>query len=144
MAKIKKKENLKSSELEFFSSGVKNFFKRTNEPLEKIAQKIGVSSSSVCSWKYGKTFPDIPNFLKLVGCGLSPFEIMNKELESIARNNDKEYLVSKNEKEIEFLKRSSISSEISAQYLAELEKENFALKQEIADFKNRLKEKQLK
>lgn len=139
MPKIKKNENLSKTELEIFSSGVKNFLKRTEFRSEKIAEKIGVSSSAICSWKYGKTFPDIPNFLKLVGCGLSPFEIMGKDLEYIARINDKEYLVSKNEKEIEFLKNSSISSEISAQYLAQLEKENFDLKQEIADFKSRLK-----
>lgn len=125
--------------LKFFSNGLKNFLERKKLNTRDIANILNITDSSVSSWKYGRAFPDVPNLIRLFVLGLSPFEIMDKTLEFFARNGDKEYLVSKNEKEIEFLKNSSISSEISAQYLAQLEKENFDLKQEIADFKSRLK-----
>lgn len=122
-----------------FSVGVKNFLERKKLSTRDVANFLKITDSSVSSWKYGRAFPDVPNLIKLFILGLSPFEIVDKTIEFYVRIGDKEYLISKNEKEIEFLKNSSISSEISAQYLAQLEKENFDLKQEIADLKSRLK-----
>lgn len=138
MAKIKKNKDLDKTELEIFSSGVKNFLKRSGVRSEEIAKKIGVSASSVCSWKYGKTFPDVPNFLKLVGCGLSPFEIMEKKLELVARINDNEYLIDKNVKEIDFVKKSSMSGAMANDYVQHLCEVNFELREIIEDLKNRL------
>ena len=123
--------------LKFFSAGFKNFLDRKKISTRELANFLKITDSSISSWKYGRAFPDVPNLIKLFVLGLSPFEIMDRTLEMFARIGDKEYLLNRNEKEMEFLKNSSISDEISSSYLAQLEEENFNLKQEIENFRKR-------
>ena len=121
--------------LDFFSKGFKNFLERKKISTRDIAKWLNITDSSVSSWKYGRAFPDVPNLIRLFALGLSPFEIMDKTLEKFVRIGDCEFKIDRNEKEMEFLKNSSISDEMTAGYLAELEKENFELSEKIKDFR---------
>lgn len=124
--------------LDQFSKGFKNFLERKKLTTRDIAKILNITDSSVSSWKYGRAFPDFPNLIRLFMIGLSPFEIMDRTSEKIARIGDCEFRYQKNQKDIDFIKSSSISDEITAEYLAELQKENYELDQEIKDFyKNR-------
>ena len=121
--------------LDFFSKGFKNFLERKKISTRDIAKWLNITDSSVSSWKYGRAFPDVPNLIRLFALGLSPFEIMDKTLEKFVRIGDCEFKIDRNEKEMEFLKNSSISDEMTAGYLAELEKENFELSEKIKNFR---------
>lgn len=121
--------------LDFFSKGFKNFLERKKISTRDIAKWLNITDSSVSSWKYGRAFPDVPNLIRLFALGLSPFEIMDKTLEKFVRIGDCEFKIDRNKKEMEFLKNSSISDEMTAGYLAELEKENFELSEKIKDFR---------
>lgn len=121
--------------LDFFSKGFKNFLERKKISTRDIAKWLNITDSSVSSWKYGRAFPDVPNLIRLFALGLSPFEIMDKTLEKFVRIGDCEFKIDRNKKEMEFLKNSSISDEMTAGYLAELEKENFELSEKIKNFR---------
>lgn len=121
--------------LDLFSKGFKNFLERKKISTRDIAKWLNITDSSVSSWKYGRAFPDVPNLIRLFALGLSPFEIMDKTLEKFVRIGDCEFKIDRNKKEMEFLKNSSISDEMTAGYLAELEKENFELSEKVKNFR---------
>lgn len=73
--------------LEDFSKGVRFFMKREGLKPKDISEVLGVSESTVKGWKYGRAFPDIPNYLKLIEIGLSPYDIMGQALELFAELN---------------------------------------------------------
>lgn len=124
--------------LELFSEGFKNFLNRKKLSTKSVAQKLGVTDSAVSSWKYGRAFPDIPNYLRLVGLGLSPFDIMGDKLELQARINDYEMRIEKNLAIINFANRSRYSDKISQDFVDFLEKENSEFREKIDDYKMRL------
>lgn len=125
--------------LNFFSVGFKNFLERKKFSTKDLALKLGVSDSAVSSWKYGKVFPDIPNYLKLVKLGLSPFDIMDLRLELQARINDCEMKIERNKQDLNFVRgRSRYDSENSILYINEIEREISDLKESIEDYKRQL------
>ena len=77
-----------NSELKkIFSAGFSEFIERKKNTPKQIAEILGVTESAVNGWKYGRSFPDVPNFLKLIELGLSPFDVMGEELRLIAMIN---------------------------------------------------------
>ena len=125
--------------LEMFSLGFKNFLERKNFNTKDLALKLGVSDSAVSSWKYGKVFPDVPNYLKLVKLGLSPFDIMDFRLELQARINDCEMRIERNKQDLNFMRgRSRYSSEEAQLYINEIEHEISDLKEQIENYKSKL------
>lgn len=84
--------------LKHFSLGIQNFLKRTGHSTKYIADKLGVTYTAVSAWKYGKCFPDYPNFFKLIVLGLSPLEVMDHKLDIQARINDCEAQIHENKK----------------------------------------------
>jgi len=128
---LKTVEKNKDLTLEMFSKGFKNFLERKNIPTKKLAEILGVTDSAVSSWKYGRAFPDVPNLIRLFVLGLSPFEIMDKTLEEFARIGDDEFRLSQIEKDIEFIKRSTMKDEVMNSYLEDLQKERYELSEKI-------------
>lgn len=139
-------ENLKDCEnvgragiLESFSRGFKNFLERKKMSTKEIALKLNITDSAVSSWKYGRAFPDIPNYLKLVEIGLSPFDIMGDKLELQARINDCEMRIYRNDEDINFMRgRSRYSSNEAQSYIDDIGKENQDLRDKIEEYKNLL------
>lgn len=82
----------KSELLKNFSKGFSSFLARKGLRTQDIAKELDVTDSAVSSWKYGRAFPDVPNFLRLVELGLSFVEITPyiHELYLIESINDKE------------------------------------------------------
>lgn len=132
-------EKNKDLTLDLFSKGFKNFLERKHYSTKCLAEMLGVTDSAVSSWKYGRAFPDVPNLIRLFVLGLSPYEIMDKTLETFARNGDDEFIVSRIEKEIEFIQNSSIKDELASQYLEELQKERFIRLERIKEFYKKIK-----
>ena len=93
--------------LKHFSLGIQNFMKRTGHSTKYIADKLGVTDSSVSAWKYGRCFPDYPNFVKLIVLGLSPLEVMDHKLDIQARINDCEAQIHENKKVAEAIMDST-------------------------------------
>lgn len=133
----------KSKLLKDFSDGFKLFLHRQNLDTKDLAKKLGVTDSAVSSWKYGRAFPDVPNYLKLVWFGLSPFEIMGDNLELQAKINDCEFNLEKNRITVDYLKTnpsiSSISNDVKQKsFIEPLEKENRELVNKIKSYETLL------
>ncbi len=96
------KETMKKN----FSSGFASFIDRTKLTPKQIAESLGVSESAVNGWKYGRSFPDVPNFLKLVDLGLSPLEVMSEELKAKAVINECESRIESDTKTLKALKKA--------------------------------------
>lgn len=79
-----------SALLEDFSKGVRSFMERKGLKPKDISEVLGVSESTVKGWKYGRAFPDIPNYLKLIEIGMSPYDIMGPDLEPFAELHTEE------------------------------------------------------
>ena len=90
----KSKEEMKKN----FSSGFASFMERRKYTPPQIADALGVSESAVNGWKYGRSFPDVPNLLRLFDLGLSPFEIMSEELKTRSMINYYERCIYDNQK----------------------------------------------
>lgn len=96
------KETMKKN----FSSGFASFIDRKKLTPKQIAESLGVSESAVNGWKYGRSFPDVPNFLKLVDLGLSPLEVMSEELKTKAVINECENRIESDTKTLKALKKA--------------------------------------
>ena len=127
----------KTKLLKDFSEGLKRFLHRKNYNTKDLAQKLGVTDSAVSSWKYGRAFPDIPNYLKLVWLGLSPFEIMGEDLDIQAKINDCEFNLEKNRSFIDSLKtNTNIIDDVKQKMFVEpLEKQNREIVNKINSYK---------
>ena len=79
-----------SALLEDFSKGVRFFMERKGLKPKDISEVLGVSESTVKGWKYGRAFPDIPNYLKLIEIGMSPYDVMGQGLETFAELHTEE------------------------------------------------------
>ena len=123
----------KETSLENFSKGFSSFLARKGLRTRDIAKELDVTGSSVSSWKYGRAFPDVSKFLRLVELGLSPFEIMDKSLEKIARTNDDEFRLSRIEKQLKSIDELHI--DVNAEYLAQLNEERIRLSEKLKQAK---------
>ena len=107
-----------------------------------IAEKLGVTDSSVSSWKYGRAFPDFPNYLKLVILGMSPYEVMNGLLDIHARINDCKMRIERNKMDLNFMRgRSRYSGEEAQLLIAEIEREISELNEQIEELNSQLNNK---
>ena len=79
-----------SALLEEFSKGIGHFMERKGLKPKDISEVLGVSESTVKGWKYGRAFPDIPNYLKLIEIGMSPYDVMGQDLELSAELHTEE------------------------------------------------------
>lgn len=68
---------------------------------EAISSILGVSVSSVNSWKYGRNFPDVPNLIRLLELGLAPSDFLPGALHDVATLNDNKSEILELEKYIE-------------------------------------------
>lgn len=73
-----------------FSTGFKSFIKRKLFTPKQISECLGVSESAVNGWKFGRSFPDVPNLFKLIELGLSISEVSPLHLPAIIKLNDDE------------------------------------------------------
>ena len=98
---VKPSEKEKQKEKEFlraFSKGIQSFLKRKGYKINSIANELGVSVSCAKGWKYGRAFTTIPNYLKLVALGMSPYEIMPVRLMDMAKTNEYKRQIETNNK----------------------------------------------
>ena len=129
----------KDISLDMFSRGFKNFLERKNYNTRDIAKILGVTDSSVSAWKYARAFPELPNLYRLFVLGLSPFEIMDRTLEEIVRNNDIKFKIDRLDKQIENVKSSWASGdpELISGFLEQLQKERYELFEKIKTDENK-------
>lgn len=85
----------KAKMLKSFSAGFKEFMKRKKLTPKQLSKSLGVSDSAVNGWKYGKSFPDVPNLFRLFELGLSMQEILKGVTPIIFTNviNDSESMI---------------------------------------------------
>ena len=147
--RVKKSDNLSEKERilndgyrEAFGLGLGSFMDRCGLSTKDIAEKLGVTDSSVSSWKYGRAFPDFPNYLKLVILGMSPYEVMNGLLDIHARINDCKMRIERNKMDLNFMRgRSRYSGEEAQLLIAEIEREISELNEQIGELNSQLNNK---
>lgn len=86
-----------------FSKGFYSFMERKKLSTKKVAEIIGVSDSAVSSWKYGRSFPDVPNLFRLIELGFAWNDIDSVALMPISlmmQINDEESFIYNLEKRI--------------------------------------------
>ena len=143
--RVKKSDNLSEKERilndgyrEAFGLGLGSFMDRCGLSTKDIAEKLGVTDSSVSSWKYGRAFPDFPNYLKLVILGMSPYEVMNGLLDIHARINDCKM---RRERDLAIIKMTRARNELEASYISHLNDECGHLEKEIEELNSQLNNK---
>ncbi len=105
--------------------------KRTGLSAKDIANKLGVTHSAISGWKYGKNFPDYPNFINLIVLGMSPLEVMNTELKNQARINDCEAQIQENNNVAKAIMKSTLSFDKIQELLTNIRDKNLHLQEEI-------------
>lgn len=84
-----------------FASGFKSFMKRKKINAKQIAESLGVSESAVNGWKYGRSFPDVPNLFRLVEMGLAFVEILPSAIGFLNRVNTDDWFTAELERKTE-------------------------------------------
>ena len=144
--RVKRKDNFNEKESvlydgykEAFGLGLSSFMDRCGLSTKDIAEKLGVTDSSVSSWKKGRAFPDFPNYLRLVVLGMSPYEVMGRALECHARINDCKMKQNRNNADIDMMNnRSRLMTEEVRQFINSLHEDNAWLEKEIGELKIQL------
>lgn len=123
-----------------FSEGFSDFLERKHYKTQQIAKILGVTDSAVSSWKYGRTFPDVFNLLKLIELGLSTNEILGVELNHVLRLNNNCADICRLSNILDSIKSygKTYGSYDDELYKSELNKEIFDLDEENKDLENKI------
>lgn len=74
--------------LQVFSCGLEKFLYRKKLKIADIAKALGVTPSSVSSWKYGKTFPDFIKLYNLLQLGMTTDEMFGDANTTMSKENE--------------------------------------------------------